>query len=465
MEFKTREELLSYARELEGKSINQALIDNEKHIDYVYDFKTKYKGKGSYGEYLEERYFGKKNDTESKPDFENIGIELKASPLKKLQSGELTVKERLVLNKFTFSDIASETFETSHFISKNAHLLLIFYMYDKTVENGDVIVDLVDIWDTLEHDLDQLKEDWNYIVDKIKKGKAHLLSEGDTILLGACTKGASKAESMQKQPYSDVLAPGRALCFKSSYIKSIYKSLCSKERENIISLQDGIEWKRLDVLIHEKVDKFYGISGKVIASSLGKVFNPKNKSMYARLSRFMLGLFHKNDTYREFEAGNIQIKSIRIEANGTVIESMSFRNIFFKDIVEEEWEDSIFYEELTSKFIFMFFKKHVQSDEIYYFDGFLLWNMPQHDIEKAKIVWLDTQEKIKRGDYSHFLLSGDNEVAHVRPKATKQNPYMETPQGTLEKKKCFWLNNEYIRKIVANREPFEQARVKDITYF
>lgn len=461
--FDSPEELLGYARNLEGQSVNEV---KKYEVDSVRDFHTGYSGKGGFGQYLEERYFEKKNDNESKPDFDNIGIELKVSPLKELQSGELTVKERLVLNKFTFADIAKESFESSHFIEKNAHLLLIFYLYDKKAEFGDLKVNLVDIWNTLEHDYNQIKEDWNFIVDKIKRGEAHLLSEGDTILLGACTKGATKAESMQVQPFSDILAPGRALCFKLSYIKNIYKVLCTKkdERDKLLSLQNSYEWKSLNVLLHEKLDRFYGLSGRSIAKIVKKNFNPKNKSMYANLSRYMMGLFHKWDTYQELEAGNIQIKSIRIEANGTVKEAMSFKNIYFKDIIDEDWEDSIFYEELTSKFILMFFKKHQQSDDDYYFDGFLLWNMPLEDLNKARTVWEDAKSKIKSGDYSHFMSSKDNEVSHVRPKATKENPYMSTPQGTLERKKCFWLNNSYIRKIVNNREPYK-IQDENIEYF
>lgn len=466
MEFNTREELLSYAQKLEGKTINEASLLNaqsfnaEKVSGDLVTYKAVYNGKGGYGNYLEERYFGKKNDNESKPDFDNIGIELKASPLKKLQSGELTVKERLVLNHFTFSEIVNETFETSHFISKNAHILIVFYLYDRFLDYGEVEVDLVDIWDVIKHDIDQIREDWNFIVDKIRKGEAHLLSEGDTILLGACTKGSTKEKSMQVQPFSDILAPGRALCFKSCYIKSIYKILrkSKEDRDKEITLQTDSTWRPLNILLHEKLDKFYGMSGREIAKQLKRTFNPKNKSMYADLSRYMMGLNRRGDTYHELDVGNIQIKSIRIEYDGHVQESMSFKNIYFKDIVEEEWEDSLFYEELTSKFIFMFFKKKDEKSDDYVFDGFLLWNMPEADIEKAKNVWLDTQDKIRRGDYSHFLAIKNTEVAHVRPKATTQSPYMETPQDTLEKKKCFWLNNSYIRKIVDSRFPFETMK-------
>lgn len=452
IEFKTRDELLDFARLLEDSSINkalEALLTKNDPIDFIYEDASPYKpykGKGAYGDYIEEQYFGKKNDNASIPDFDNIGIELKVSPLRILKSGEYTVKERLVLNHFTFKDIVKETFETSHFLKKNAHLLLIFYVHENTGNFGEYKVNLVDFWDTIENDFNQIKDDWNFIVNKIKTGKAHELSEGDTYYLGACTKGGNKLSSMQEQPFSHELAPGRALCFKSSYIKSIYKILLNKKanRPKLKYLQDNLEWRPLPDLLHYRLDKYLGKSGLEIAAMLNKTPAKIYKSFYGDLSRYMLGLSRNSNTYHELEAGNIQIKSIRIEYDGTVNESMSFRNIYFEDIIDEDWEDSLFYEELTSKFILMFFKKMDKLSEDYYFDGFLIWNMPEKDISEAKKVWEDTKEKIQKGDYEHFFKISDGNVAHVRPKATKQNPKMKTPQGTFERKKAFWLNNDYI---------------------
>ncbi len=462
MEFKSREKLLYYARTLEGRTINDAVnfippefISEFTKADEA-EYKIEYKGKGGFGDFLEERFFHKKNDSESRPDFSELAIELKASPLKKLQDGTVTVKERLVLNHFRFVDIVKESFDTSKFVSKNAHLLLVFYFYMKnSVDYGNFKIDLVDIWDTLLRDSKQLEEDWNTIVAKVRRGEAHLLSEGDTVLLGACTKGGNKEKSMQKQPYSDIPAPGRALCLKSSYIKSIYKTLAAdrENRHSEKSLQTGKVWKPLDVLLHERLDRYFGICGAKIARITGTKFNPKDKSRYARLMKPMLGL-QKDENYHEFEAGNIQVKSVRIEANGKVNEAMSFRNIYFKDIVTEDWEDSLFYEELTSKFIFMFFRKKDKDDDDYVFDGFVLWNMPVADLETAQVVWEDTRNKIMNGDYKHFINASKKRIAHVRPKGRNGASLMETPQGTFEKKKCFWLNNEYIQEIVDNRTPF-----------
>lgn len=55
------------------------------------------------------------------------------------------------------------------------------------------------------------------IVNKIKAGKAHELSEGDTLYLGAAPKASTSADR-RKQPFNEELAKPRAFAFKNSYM-------------------------------------------------------------------------------------------------------------------------------------------------------------------------------------------------------------------------------------------------------
>ena len=68
-------------------------------------------------------------------------------------------------------------------------------------------------------DLEIIKQDWQTIIDKIKAGEAHNISEGDTMYLAACTKGAN-AKSIRKQPFSNIPAKQRAFSLKSSYMSA-----------------------------------------------------------------------------------------------------------------------------------------------------------------------------------------------------------------------------------------------------
>lgn len=456
MKWESKESLLKYARKLEGTSVREA---NGIHLqlgDYVMEsspeYGVEYRGKGGYGEFIEENYFGKANDTASKPDFSEVGVELKVVPLKVNNNKEVKVKERIVLNKFRYNDIVNERFETSHFILKNAVLLLIFYYHNPLLPMEDKVVNLVDLWEVLKHDINQIKADWEYIVEKVKEGKAHEISEGDTLYLGACTKGATAASSIQRQPYSDIPAPGRALCFKVSYANMIYRILLAeKEKRKDLSPQSiyesGKAWMPLEERIHQLVDKYIGMTGREIFQLFEKEYSIKNKSRYANISRYMLGFSNKVEQYYEFEAADIQVKSIRIELNDTVKESMSFKNIPYMEILYQNWENSDFYRELTSKFVLMIFRKCKDSDDCI-FQGFLLWNMPEKDLGEAKKVWERAKQCVLIDDFENMPSQAESRVSHVRPKGQNAEDLMPTPQGNMEKKKCFWLNNTYMRDIL-----------------
>lgn len=60
-------------------------------------------------------------------------------------------------------------------------------------------------------------------MSKVRAGRAHELSEGDTLYLAACTKGAN-ASSVRQQPFSTIPAKQRAYSLKSSYMTQILRN-------------------------------------------------------------------------------------------------------------------------------------------------------------------------------------------------------------------------------------------------
>ena len=212
--------VLRFAKKLEGISLRQALHNN------ILDSMTEdEKGnKGRFGQKIEKYYFKYDINSSSKADFP-CGLELKATPLKFLKNGNLTPKERLVCNIINYLEIVNESWESSSFLDKNSDTLLIRYIdpMDKNVMQIDYKIHDVFIHNILENQTDcaQFEEDWNVIVDKIRAGKAHLLSESDTKYLGACTKGSTAAASLRKQPFSNELARQRAFSFKTQYMRQL----------------------------------------------------------------------------------------------------------------------------------------------------------------------------------------------------------------------------------------------------
>ena len=463
-----------YAKRLEGKSLHDYLGNSLVQT---------FRGKGRLGQLLEEKYFEYKVNNDANPDFKEAGVELKSTPIKQLKNGSYSSKERLVLNIINYMEEHDKTFRTSSFWHKNAKILLMFYLWEKEKKDIDYIFKYVRLWEFPAEDLKIIKDDWNVILDKIRNGKAHEISEGDTFYLAACMKGSTVQESQRQQPFSNILAMQRAYSLKNKYMTYIVNLCVNNEEVKIDPIEiDYIldEWdpdstlcesfkeykrKRIksesiikDIKQYKQGESFadYVIrqfkpyinkSYTEIADEFKVHYTAKNK--YNLITKAILGIDDASADIAEFVKGNVEIKTIRLEASGCLKESMSFKQIQFKEIIEETWEESYWYETLTKKFLFVIYQKNVSGID-YNFKAAFFWNMPNADLETCRLFWLDTQQKIKSGDYQHFIKSSDKRICHVRPKAKNSDDVMETPQGTFEKKKAYWLNRDYIFDIISS---------------
>ena len=163
------------------------------------------------------------NNSDSEPDFMPAGIELKVTPYKKIKNGKLSAKERLVLNIIDFETEYKNEFKSSHFWYKNNKVQILWYLWETNKDKKDLKITHEKMLElSNSEDLKQIEEDWNFIINKIRAGKAHELSEADTMYLGACTKGANK-NSLRKQPFSEIMAMQRAFCLKTSYMTALVR--------------------------------------------------------------------------------------------------------------------------------------------------------------------------------------------------------------------------------------------------
>lgn len=162
--------------------------------------------KGGLGNLVEECWFEYKANNDDRPDFPEAGVELKVTPYKELKTKKRFVaKERLVITMINYMEIVKEKdFAHSHLLGKLQLMLLVWYLYIQGRKRIDSTVDYVQLFALPEEDLEIIREDYEKILAKIRAGKAHELSEGDTLYLGACTK-ASTASDRRQQPMSDIL--------------------------------------------------------------------------------------------------------------------------------------------------------------------------------------------------------------------------------------------------------------------
>lgn len=446
-----KKSVVDYAKKLKNKTLKEACGSDIINKNYS--------NKGSFGQILEEYYFEYKPNSVAEADFSEVGLELKASPLKLLSNAEYRSKERLVLNIISYLEVAKENFETSSFWKKNANLLLIFYLYEQNKDVLDYEIKLIEEWNFNLSDLEIIKKDWEIIKRKIVEGKAHELSEGDTFYLGACTKG-SKGGNPRPQPNNKILAKQRAYSLKQGYVNHIIATIAHDPDVvygKLIKTEADLTEKTIAQIVIEKFKFFYGKTTIEIENYFHLNLNRNAKSYFSDLTNRILNI-EIGKQIEEFRKAEIEIKTVRLKINNLPKEDISFPTFKFVDLLEEEWDSSGLKELLEKKYLFVFYQfveRHLVLRKVKF------WNMPYKDIEEVKKVWDKTRAIVKEGNivkevknnirYTNFPNKKFSKVAHVRPHAKNAlDSYPLLAEDKLTKvdrytKQSFWLNNFYIR--------------------
>lgn len=416
-------------------------------------------GKGAIGTVLEESWFGYSPNSESEPDFPEAGVELKVTPYVRGANG-IRAKERLVCNIINYMQEYDKTFETSSFWHKCNTMLLLSYehLYDKP--KSEFKIDAAILFSFPEEDLLIIEHDWETIINKVRNGKAHEISEGDTLYLAACTKGVN-ASSVRPQPFSDVPAKQRAYSLKSSYMTQVLNKYIfgNEESPKIIRHWSFLQHCSFEDYIIQKVSEFYGKTQQELKDFFGVDSNAK--SLNEILLAKMLNVSGRIAYTEEFQKAGIVPKTIRVQYNGKIKESMSFPTFDFIELSNEEvWEDSELYNYLApTKFMLVIFQQ--RADGEYVFERVMFWNIPNDDLEEVHIVWQRARDTVRNGVQLIQTPSGvsndlpkqsQNRVSHVRPHGKNASDKLPLPDGRMMTKQCFWLNNTYIKEQISKTD-------------
>lgn len=477
--------IFEYAKKLEGMTFQQVIEEynrspknfyvNSAHTgdetaDYsgTYDATLPSKGaKGQLGSILEQYYFGYKLNGSQQADFSKAGAELKLTCIDQKKNGEYTAGERLSITNISYKEPVEDNFYLSHVWDKISKILLIHYLRDKSEDRFKYPIKYVNLFTPPQEDLAIIIQDYLKIISKIKDGKAHEISESDTLYLGACTKGATAEKSTVPQYYGDKIpAKKRNFCFKRQYMDYVLNHYILKKNNAIESILKSNEFnqnKSFEEQILNMINMHAGKTDKELCELYAREYN-NNKAQWSDLAYKMLGI--KGNHAEEFIKANIVVKSIRLEQNGTMKESISLPPFTFKQLITEEFEESSFckYFEET-KFLFVVYKSNGTN---YVLQGAQLWNMPAYDLYgDAQIGWQCIHDKIQNG--IHFDIKdnrvlndlpskSDNRILHIRPHTAKaayklnngfetgviQKNANELPNGEWMTTQSFWLNNTYI---------------------
>ncbi|MGB3161325.1 MAG: Sau3AI family type II restriction endonuclease [Carnobacterium sp.] len=456
--YSTEEELIFKANDAKGKTFSEIDIHNRLLKNT----------KGQFGHIIEESLFGYDINSNAKPDFEELDIELKVTPIKINKNKTFSSKERLVLNMINYMNEPYVDFLNSSFWYKNKKLLLMFYLWLPDTQRKDFRIIDSFIYTYPEEDLEIIKNDWKIITNKIKAGKAHELSEGDTFYLGACTKGAN-SKSLREQPFSKTLAKKRAYSLKQSYMTTLVRQRINGNEMTKFTSSDKLKKNTIEELIELNFSSYYGKTLSNLSKELNIPINKNSKSYIPQFISAMLGIRGTKLTQiEEFAKADIKFKSVRIEANGIPKESMSFKNIDFnKWQDEEQWEKSTLYTSFEkSKLLFIVLEykesKEANPDRQLYFKKVKLWNMPLEILNnELQNIWIETKkilddgidiQYVKRGclvvEKNNLPKSNFNGVAHIRPKARNAQDKYLLKDGQKITKQCFWLNSKYVAEIL-----------------
>lgn len=436
------------------------------------------KGKGGLGQMVEELFFGYNINSNREADFSEANLELKCTPLlKSTANGTYRIKERLVCTMIDYFELVNTKFEDSHLISKCRLMLLLFYLHISGTPIYDYEFLFRVLWEIPEKDLLLIKKDYETIADKVRHGEAHLLSEGDTMYLGACRKG-QKGDSPQNQPFSETKAHKRAFSLKPAYMRYVlnhvvesgenhYSNYTHVEKPafELVSAAD-LEHNRFEDFILKRFNKFIGLSFTEICKKLN-IEAYQAKSKYADICGLIAsnGESKRLASSEEFIKSGIVMKTIRLRNNGSPKEAMSFKNIDYCEVSDNDnWFESEAYEIFTNRFLFVVFKPingetitihnhstgKCNTEQKYILDKVFFWTMPNEDLAIAKEYWEHIRKNVLTNNIrlNAFWKISDNKKFHVRPKASKKIQMALNPNGGECEKYCYWFNAAYVKQII-----------------
>ena len=425
--------------------------------------------KGGLGNFVEENVFKYKANNDDNPDFIDAGIELKVTPVKSDSKGNITSKERLVLNMIDYFAEDNTTFETSSFYRKNKRLLVWFYQYIKGISQANFEItawDLFEFENSLEYKV--IKRDWEIIHNKIVNGKAHEISESDTTFLAACTKGADSSIT-RKQPHSEILAKPRAYSFKNSFMTRLYREAIHKLAPYVSFVSED-EWMKnpLEEIYKDKLSQYHGMS--ILDLKHKFYIRSKAKQLPFLIAQKMLGLSGKESSTLEMLDAGIKLKIVRLKTNGKPHESMSFPAFDFVELINTSWEQSDIREEFVD-WKLMFFVFQDDENGICRFDRVQFWNIPNSIVDgEIKAMYEQCADLIKSGTALTYNDKGQivdkfakesrngNGVCHVRPHGRNKKDTFDLPVKDIETgltkytKQSFWFNSNFIKNILKNND-------------
>ena len=433
--------------------------------------------KGVVGQLLEATT-GRRPNSNPNPDIQGLNVELKVLPVRKIGDA-IKPKERSKIKSINYSQIPNESWGSSAVRSKMELILFLVYEQPTGLSYRDwkeFVFKNVLLFDLKSEREDIIKEDWSRVKKTVAEKKAHLLSEGNSKILGACTSGSGRLVVYGAGPP----ARERSFCFKHSYMRVFYDEKTNPRSFSKLKFSNGLSIERfvVDSLSKELEGRLLGD----VVKNRGLKFNSSSKSSFRGLINSVLKV-PKNKRLYDLAIKNITIKTIPVNDKNKPWESMSFPKFSLMDMLNESWDEDgekevcVFKSLITQAFILI---PVIKEKEVFIVNNKrtkkfkpwgswkighpFFWRIKESDLKIVKREWLSAQKIVEKGviakkvrwggkyrQENNLLKQSNTERIHIRPHAKNSNdidlPFFEKQKIKISWQ-SFWLNKNFIEGLI-----------------
>lgn len=423
----TRSEISALAKTL----VNKRLFELDSGAPMV---PSSAKNKGAVGK-IYESAFGIEPNSRPEADFPGAGIELKSVPVR-IVGGEVRAKERVSLTMINFLTLPTEQWETAPVRKKLNDLLLIFYRWDPLLPIARFETLAAEIWQPDAESLRQMQVDWESVRDLVRSGRRDEVSEGSTRVLGAATKGLGHGST------------SRAWSLKQTFVGYIYRSIASDlPIAASASLDPGANFER-EVLA--RIEPHVGRSLADLAEMSGRA-GMAGKAASAQIVRALIGE-HGQGRHGEFARFGIETKIVPVNSAGHLVEAMSFPAFVHEELVFETWEASDLLARIQRMLIIPIHREKKAPLREMHLGRPFFWSPTPQEFSAIEIEWERFRKLIEIGQARDLPKASETEFIHVRPKGRDAADRDQAPGGFDVIKKCFWLNQPYLERVLAKHD-------------
>lgn len=346
--------LISKLSNIKDKKFEE--IDNKGLFEHVRQFNRQ---KGIAGDVIEQCVLEYPANTNQEPDLivvdnsAEVRTELKVTGMVyKPRSKEYMAKETMSITGVGVPELPQQTFETSHFWEKIAHMLIVYYHYDSSSSvqpyyYKDFYVRGFDFFEFDDKEKEVLKSDWEEVLKLAKSVARNVDSTPNSVQWKNDIKNEyirTHGVLREKLTYID-LAPKYPPRFRlKKQLVNLMIAKCFGYKYEKLDV-DYSSISELDKKINDLTKQYNGKTIKDIADIFDIEYQNKgNNKLKSIAEKIVISMFGgKSKSLNKIELFNkfgIVAKTIVISSKGKRTEDMKFGRVHFDELIREKIIDN-----------------------------------------------------------------------------------------------------------------------------